>query len=58
MEALDVHPVRSSFFDEMRRFPAGSLQFDCALLMRRIRHEWRGLPDLCCSQAIEPVLHP
>lgn len=49
MEPLGVEQVRSSFFDDAERFPAGSLQLDCALLMRRIRHEWRGLPDLCCD---------
>ena len=30
-------------------FPKGSIQFDCALLMRGIEHEWRGQADLCCA---------
>ncbi|MBL9124341.1 MAG: DUF2071 domain-containing protein [Planctomycetaceae bacterium] len=44
---LQVEHVFSSYFADAARFPAGSVAFDCALLMRNIRHEWRGLPDLC-----------
>jgi hypothetical protein len=32
-------------------FPKGSIEFDCALLMRGIEHEWHGVPDLCCADA-------
>jgi hypothetical protein len=28
-------------------FPPGSVQFDCALLMRGIDHEWLGRESLC-----------
>jgi hypothetical protein len=49
VEPLEVAEVRSSFFDDRSRFPAGSVAFDCALLMRGIVHEWHGLPDLCCG---------
>ena len=45
---LDVDEVRSSFFDDPARFPPGSIEFDCALLMRGIEHEWHGQADLCC----------
>jgi len=41
---LAVERVRSSWFDDRARFPEGSVQFDCALLMRDIAHEWHGLP--------------
>jgi Uncharacterized conserved protein (COG2071) len=51
VNALDVEHVESSFFDETRRFPKGSIEFDCALLMRGIKHEWHGVPDLCCADA-------
>jgi len=34
------------FFDDPARFPAGSAQLDCALLMRDIRHESHGEPQL------------
>jgi hypothetical protein len=43
MQALAVEQVESSFFNDPRRFPSGSVEFDCALLMRGIRHEWRAL---------------
>jgi hypothetical protein len=44
---LDVDEVRSSFFEDESLFPKGSIEFDSALLMRGIRHEWRALKDLC-----------
>jgi len=46
---LEVEHVSSSFFADEAQFPAGSVEFDSALLMRNIRHEWRGLPDLCSA---------
>jgi hypothetical protein len=49
VESLNVDSIRSSFFEDQSRFPDGSVQFDCALLMRDIVHEWHGRPDLCCS---------
>ena len=47
VEPLVVRSVRSSVFDDGARFPAGSTAFDCALLMRGIEHEWRGLGAMC-----------
>ncbi|MBI1784543.1 DUF2071 domain-containing protein [Candidatus Sumerlaeota bacterium] len=46
---LDVAEVKSSFFENGSRFPPGSAQFDCALVMRNIQHEWRGRSDLCAE---------
>jgi hypothetical protein len=40
---LDVQRVESSFFEDATRFPAGSIQFDNALLMTNIEHEWHSL---------------
>jgi hypothetical protein len=51
VEPLEFEEVRSSFFQDVSRFPTGSIEFDCALLMRGIEHEWHGQPDLCCSAA-------
>jgi hypothetical protein len=45
-EPLFVERVESPFFDDRSRFPTGSIEFDSALLMRGIRHEWRVLPAL------------
>ncbi len=48
-DALAVEEVRSSYFDDRAIFPDGTIQFDNALLMREIQHEWIGRPDLCCA---------
>ena len=44
VDPLDVTHVESSFIDNRALFPNGSVEFDCALLMRGIEHEWRGQP--------------
>jgi hypothetical protein len=49
VEPLAVDEVRSSVFDDELQFPRGSIEFDCALLMRGIEHEWHGKADLCCG---------
>ncbi len=46
VEPLAVEKVESSFFANPRLFPEGSVKFDCALLMRDIKHEWRGCESL------------
>ena len=43
---LAVEQARSCFFDNRDRFPEGTAQLDCALLMRGIAHEWHSRPDL------------
>jgi hypothetical protein len=48
---LEVDMVRSSFFEDGDRFPRGSVEFDCGLLMRGIRHEWLGRDSLYCDLA-------
>jgi len=50
IEPLAVTEVHSSFFEDESLFPKGSIEFDCALLMRGIEHEWHGQSDLCSSQ--------
>ena len=49
VEPLVVERVESSFFEDLARFPARSVRFDCALLMRGIEHEWHGREPLCTS---------
>ena len=39
---LEVKKVTSSFFENRAIFPAGSVEFDCALLMRNVEHEWHA----------------
>jgi len=43
---LRVDRVESSFFADAAVFPPGTVQFDCALLMRNIEHEWRPLGSM------------
>jgi hypothetical protein len=42
VQPLAIGRVESSFFENRGLFPAGSVEFDCALLMRGIEHEWHG----------------
>src|SRR5688572_16843058 len=37
---LAMDNVFSSFFADESKFPAGTITFDCALIMRNIAHEW------------------
>lgn len=46
VEPLDVRRVESSFFSDVELFPAGSVNFDSALLMRGILHEWHAHDSL------------
>jgi hypothetical protein len=51
VQPMRIEQARSSWFDDRRRFPPGSVALDCALLMRGIEHEWRVGEDLCCKPA-------
>jgi hypothetical protein len=43
---LAIERAYSSYFENQEMFPAGSIQFDCALVMRNVPHEWETAPDL------------
>lgn len=43
---LAVDRAYSSYFADEGLFPAGSVTFDCALLMRNVAHEWQAAADL------------
>lgn len=45
VEALRVDDVHSSYFANESTFPKGSVEFDCALLMRNLGHEWHSAED-------------
>ena len=51
VEPLAVERIETSFFEDSKLFPEGSVEFDCALLMRGIDHEWHGRESICCSAA-------
>jgi hypothetical protein len=46
IEPLQVEEVSSTYFEDRARFPPGSVEFDCALAMRDVRHEWHTEDDL------------
>lgn len=46
VRALSVSEVYSSYFVDGQRFPAGSIEFDHALVMRDIIHEWHKADDM------------
>ncbi len=50
VQTLAVTELRSSFFENKAIFPEGSIQFDNALLMKNIEHEWRSLEGLRVSE--------
>jgi hypothetical protein len=43
VDPVEVRAVRSSFFDDPHRFPAGSAVLDCALPMRDAPATWSAL---------------
>ena len=43
---LEVAMVRSTYFEDRRSFPRGSVELDCALVMTGIEHVWRREPRL------------
>ncbi len=42
---LTVEKVKSSFFENENIFPKGSVNFDNALIMTKVEHEWQSEPD-------------
>jgi uncharacterized protein YqjF (DUF2071 family) len=46
VEPLAIERVYSSYFTDQGIFPRGSAAFDCALIMRNIRCQWRAANDL------------
>ncbi len=48
MQPLVVERVESSFFHNTEIFAPGAAEFDSALLMRGIQHEWHGRGRMLC----------
>jgi hypothetical protein len=49
VESLALERLESSFFGDVSVFPRGTVQVDCALLMRGIGHRWDNRGALCCG---------
>jgi hypothetical protein len=47
MTPLDVRDVTSSYFETDDRFAADAVQFDSALLMENVDHEWQTRAPVC-----------
>lgn len=52
VQPLRLKRLESSFFEDRRRFPRRAIRLDCALVMRGIRHEWRGRESLAAGPEI------
>lgn len=46
IKPIELDFVESSFYDDENLFPKDSIQFDNALLMQNVEHEWQSAPEL------------
>jgi hypothetical protein len=46
VEPLDISHIYSSYFADGAKFPEGTVEFDHALIMRNVEHEWHSADDL------------
>ncbi len=46
VEPLAVRRAYSSYFSDAAKFPKGSIEFDNALIMKNVAHEWHSVDDL------------
>jgi len=46
VEPLEVSRIYSSYFSDETKFPKGTVEFDHALIMRNVEHEWHSADDL------------
>lgn len=46
VQPLQIEKVYSTYFADAEKFPAGSIAFDHALIMRNVAHEWHNANDL------------
>jgi hypothetical protein len=46
VEPLDLDWLVSSYYADRARFPTGSVEYDCTLIMRDLPHRWDAVPGL------------
>jgi len=46
MVPMEIEAQNCAFYSDSRHFPAGSVEFDCGLLMRGLPHEWHEIHDI------------
>jgi len=49
VEPLEIDFLSTSYFSDERLFPKGTAEFDSALLMRDIPHQWRAGPPIAAA---------
>ncbi|HVX59677.1 MAG TPA: DUF2071 domain-containing protein [Pirellulales bacterium] len=49
VQPFAIERCESNYFDNAAIFPAGTIDFDNALLMRGVAHEWHGREPLCAD---------
>jgi hypothetical protein len=52
VEPLAIEHLESSFFEERELFPAGAIQFDSALIMRGVAHEWQAHEPITSGERV------
>jgi len=50
VQPFNAEVIKSSYFANPLLFPEGTVEFDCALIMRNIEHSWQVAPKLQISQ--------
>lgn len=51
VEPLAIQQLVTEFFDDTARFPAGAIQFDCAVVASSVQPAWSSEPGLCIEGA-------
>ncbi|HEY3040387.1 MAG TPA: DUF2071 domain-containing protein [Pyrinomonadaceae bacterium] len=46
VEPLEISKIHSSYFSDEQKFPKASIDFDHALIMKNVAHEWQSAEDL------------
>ena len=56
VEPLQVTKVYSSYFSDQEKFPQSAIQFDHALIMKNVRHEWHSEKICICEFRVWPTV--
>jgi hypothetical protein len=46
VEPFELKTIYSSYFSDEQTFPKSSIEFDHALIMKNVAHEWHSAEDL------------
>ena len=51
IQPLKIHRAHLRLFEDESVFPRGSVEVDCAMIMRRLRHEWHAIPNISAQES-------